>query len=76
MLGRVVGTRDEISPGGWRRPTAGSSGEPVRPVRPREKSERFIVAVKARNWAGAKGPHLVDVNSEAKDWRWLFPGMR
>ena len=62
MLGRVEGTRDEISPGGRRRPTAGTSGEPVRPVWPGEKSERFIVATKARNGAGAKGPHLVDVN--------------
>jgi len=67
MLGRVVGTRDEISSGGRRRPTAGTSGEPVRPVLPGEKSERFIVATKARNGAGAKGPHLVDVNSKAQD---------
>ncbi len=67
MLGRVVGIRDEISSGGRRRPTAGTSGEPARPVRPGEKSERFIVATKARNGAGAKGPHLVDVNSEARD---------
>ena len=67
MFGRVEGTRDEISLGRWRHPTAGTSGEPVRPVRPREKSERFIVATKARNGAGAKGPHLVDVNSEAQD---------
>mgnify|MGYP001563225560 CR=1 FL=1 len=66
MFGRVVGTRDEISSGGRRRPTAGTSGEPARPVWPREKSERFIVATKARNWAGVKGPHLVDVNSEAQ----------
>ena len=67
MLGRVVGTRDEISLGGRRRLTTGTSGEPVRPARPREKSERFIVAVKARNGAGAKGPHLVAVNSAAQD---------
>ena len=67
MLGRVVGTRDEISSGGRRRPTAGTSGEPVRPVLPGEKSERSIVAMKVRNGAGAKGPHLVDVNSEAQD---------
>jgi hypothetical protein len=66
MFGRVVGIRDEISLEGRRRPTAGPSGEPVRPVRSREKSERFIVATKARNWARAKGPHLVDVNSEAQ----------
>jgi hypothetical protein len=67
MLGRVVGIRDEISPGRRRRPTAGTSGEPARPVRSGEKSERFIVALKARNGAGAKGPHLVEVNSEARD---------
>jgi hypothetical protein len=67
MFGRLEGTRDEISPGGRRRPTAGTSGEPVRLVWLREKSERFIVAVKARNGAGAKGPHLVDVTSEAPD---------
>ena len=38
----------------------------ARPVWSREQSERFIVAVKARNWAGAKGPHLVDVNCGTK----------
>ena len=67
MFGRVVGIKDEISPGGRRRPPTDTSGEPVRSVRPREKSERFIVATKAGNAAGAKGPHLVDVNSEAQD---------
>lgn len=67
MLGRVEGTRDEISFGGRRRPPAGTSGEPVRPVWPEEKSERFIVATKARNGAGAKGPHVVEVNGEAQD---------
>ncbi len=72
MLGRVVGTRDEISPGGRRRPTADTSGEPVRSVWPEEKSERRIVATKARNGAGAKGPHLVGVNCEAGGWRWFL----
>jgi hypothetical protein len=67
MLGRVVGTRDEISFGGWRHPTAGTSGEPVRSARPGEKSERFIVAMKAHNGAGAKGPHLIEVNREAQN---------
>jgi len=67
MLGRLGGIRDAISSGGRRRPTAGTSGEPARPVRPREKSERLIVATKARNGAGAKGPHLVDVNGGAQD---------
>jgi hypothetical protein len=65
MSGRRVGTRDEISRDGRQRPTTGTSGEPVRPVRSREKSERFIVATKARNGAGAKGPHLIGVNSDA-----------
>jgi len=67
MLGRMVEIRGEISPGGRRRPTAGTSGEPVRPAWLGEKSERFIVAMKARNGAGAKGPHLVDVNCEMQD---------
>jgi hypothetical protein len=67
MLGRVVGIRDEISLGGRQRPTLGTSGVPARPIRPGEKSERFIVAAKARNGAGAKGPYLVDVNSGAQD---------
>ena len=64
---RLLEIRGEISLGGRRRPTTGTSGEPVRPVWSREKSERFIVTMKARNGAGAKGPHLVDVNSEAQD---------
>ncbi len=67
MLGRLGEIRDEISLGGRRRPTTDTSGEPVRSVWPREKSERSIVATKARNGAGAKGPHLVDVNSETQN---------
>jgi len=30
VLGRLVGIRDEISPGGRRRPSAGTSGEPAK----------------------------------------------
>ena len=67
MPGRVLATRDEISPGGRRRPTADTSGEAARFVRPGEKSERSIVAAKARNGAGAKGPQLVDVNRGKQD---------
>jgi len=72
MPGRVVEIREEISPGGRQRPTTGTSGEPARPVRPEEKSERRVVATKARNGAGAKGPHLVGVNCEAESWRWFL----
>jgi hypothetical protein len=69
MLGRGLGTRDEICGGGRRRPTASTSGDPARQSWPPQKSERFIVASKARNGAGAKGPHLVNANSAAEDWR-------
>lgn len=59
--GRQVGIKDEICASGRPRPTAGPSGEPARPARLAQKSERPVVATKARNGAGAKEPHLVDV---------------
>ena len=62
----VVALRNEICGRGRRRPTPGASGQTARPVRRRQKSERFIVAMKAGNAAGAKGPHLVDGNSESE----------
>ncbi len=72
MLGRRGGIRDEICGGGRERPTSGPSGEPARPGRPAQKSERSIVATKARNGAGAKGPHLVDVRpKQQRTRRWL-----
>ena len=67
MPRRGLELRDEICGGGRRRPTAGASGHTARPVWLPQKSERSIVAAKARNGAGAKGPHLVDVNSAAPD---------
>ncbi len=71
-LGRRVGIKDEVCVGGRPRPTGGSSGEPTRPHRLAQKSERPIVATKARNGVGAKGPHLVDVHPEQqRTWRWL-----
>ena len=69
MLGRVWELRDEICHGGRRRPTASASGQTARLVWLRQKSERFVVAKKARNGAGAKGPYLVNANSAAEDWR-------
>jgi len=59
--------RDEISGDGFRNPTAGTSGQTARPVWSLEKSERSIVVTKVRNGTGAKGPHLVDENSVAKE---------
>ena len=72
MPGRVWELRDEICGGGWKRPTASTSGEPARLVRLPQKSERSIVAVKARNGAGAKGPYLVGVNRGAGGRRWFL----
>ena len=63
----VEGIRNEISPGGRHGPAAGASGQTARLVWSGEKSERFIVATKAGNAAGAKGPHLVDENSAAQE---------
>lgn len=69
MPGRKLEIRDEICGSGRRRPTASTSGKPARLVRLRQKSERSIVATKARNGVGAKGPHLVDANSAMEDRR-------
>ena len=72
MPGRQVGIKDEVCDGGRLRPRAGTSGEPARPAWPAQKSERSIVATKARNGDGAKGPHLVDVQpAQQRTRRWL-----
>jgi hypothetical protein len=63
----VVVLRNELCGCGRHRPTPGASGQTARPVWRRQKSERFIVAMKAGNPAGAKGPHLVDENSAAQE---------
>ena len=72
MFGRQVGIKDEICGGGRQRPTPGASGEPVRPAWLAQKSEWPIVVMNARNGAGAKGPHLVDVQpKQQRTRRWL-----
>ena len=63
----VMALRNEICGRGRHRPTPGPSGHPARPVWRPQKSERSIVAMNAGNAAGAKGPHLVDGNSAAKE---------
>jgi len=72
MPGRVLELRDEICSSGRQRPRSSTSGEPARLDWLRQKSERSIVATKARNGAGAKGPHLVEVNCETAGWRWFL----
>ena len=59
---------------GVRTPTAGPSG--ANPQGPSGRREVGAVhsSDEAANDRGAKGPHLVDVNSEAKDRRWLSFG--
>lgn len=72
MSGRQVGIKDEICGGPAWVGTPGASGEPARPGWLPQKSERPIVAMKARNGAGAKGPHLVDVPpKQPRTRRWL-----
>ena len=69
MPRRELEVRDEICRSGREGPTASTSGHTARLVWRRQKSERFVVATKARNGAGAKGPHLVSANSAAEGWR-------
>jgi len=69
MQEQVVGVRGEIPADRWQHQTAGTSSasvceaglvcEEVGAVRSSEE---------AGNDRGAKGPHLVNANSEAKDW--------
>lgn len=77
MFVQGLETRDESCPDGRESPTAGASGP-----NPRGFS-RSVTAVGAAhsseetvNHRGAKGPHLVEVNSETEDWRWLCLGKR
>src|SRR5882724_4653645 len=72
MLVQRLVKRDENSPEGRESPTAGTSGASREARLVRGEVGAVHSSVEAANPRGAKGPHLVDVNSEAKDWRWLF----
>jgi hypothetical protein len=52
------------------------AAQAVRPVLVRGEVGAVHSSGEAANHRGAKGPHLVEVDCEAKDWRWLSPGMR
>jgi len=68
MCEKELGVRGEIPASGRQRPTAGTSGE----YREADLACVEVGAVRsseeAGNDRGAKGPHLVNANSEAKDW--------
>jgi hypothetical protein len=68
MSAKVMVLMEEICAGGRYSPTAGTSGEPVRPVQASAEVGEARSSDEAGNDRGAKGPHLVDVNSEAGDW--------
>jgi hypothetical protein len=68
MSAKVLVLMEEICGGGRHRPTAGTSGEPARLVQAGAEVGEARSSGEAGNDRGAKGPHLVDVNSEAGDW--------
>ena len=69
MRGQVLALREELCSGGRRRPTAGASGL----TREARQADAEVGAVRssdeAANHRGAKGPHLVNADSAAKDRR-------
>src|SRR4051812_48551921 len=73
MLVQALGTRDEISLGGRESSTAGTSGASRKARSVRGEVGAVHSSNEAANHRGAKGPHLVEVNCEAKDRRWLSP---
>ena len=68
MSAKVLVLMEEICVGGRHCPTAGTSGEPVRPAQAGAEVGEARSSDEAGNDRGAKGPHLVEVNSEAGDW--------
>jgi hypothetical protein len=68
MSAKVLVLMEEICGGGRHRPTAGTNGEPVRPVQAGAEVGEARSSGEAGNDRGVKGPHLVEVNSEAGDW--------
>jgi len=68
MLAKVLVLMEEICVGGRICPTAGTSGEPARPVQAGAEVGEARSNDEASNDRGVKEPHLVEVNSEARDW--------
>ena len=76
MLVQVLVTRDENCQDGRESPTAGTSRASGEARSVRTEVGAVHSSGEATNHRGAKGPHLVEVNCEAKDRRWLSLGMR
>ncbi len=72
--GRLSETRVWRSCDGRGSPTAGPSGASRKAGLVAGAVGAVHSCVAAANHRGATGPHLVDVNCEAKDRRWLFLG--
>ena len=68
MSEKVGVLREEICAGGRHGPTAGSSGESREARLARAEVGEVRSTDEAANHRGGKGPHLVEVNSEAEDW--------
>jgi len=68
MSAKVLVLMEEICVGGRHSLTAGTSGEPVRLAQAGAEVGEARSSDEAGNDRGAKGPHLVEVNSEARDW--------
>lgn len=68
MCAMVLALMEEICADGRQRPTADTSGQ-RREVRPVGAEVGAVhSSAEAANHRGAKGPHLVNANSAAKDW--------
>jgi hypothetical protein len=68
MSEQVGVLREEICAGGRHGPTAGPSGESREARLAGAEVGEVRSSNEAANPRGAKGPHLVEVNSEAEDW--------
>ena len=69
MSAKVLVLMEEICGGGRHRQTTGTSGEPAGLEQAGAEVGEARSSNEAGNDRGAKGPHLVEVNSEAGDWR-------
>lgn len=68
MFVKMVALREEISPGGLHSPTADASNERCEVRSARGEVGEVHSSREGGNDAGAKGPHLVNANSEGVDW--------
>lgn len=68
ISGQVVVLKEEICAGGRQRPNGGCKRQPREARLARAEVGEAYSTSEAANHRGGKGPHLVEVNSEAEDW--------